>query len=54
MLFVNVSGILTSACAFLAKHPPVQFDDKIAKEMLEQFIAGKRITKHQDGMSIKI
>jgi len=38
----GTSGILTSACAFLAKHPPVQFNDKTAKEMLEQFIAGKR------------
>jgi myo-inositol-1-phosphate synthase len=38
----GISGILTSACAFLAKHPPVQFEDKTAKEMLEQFITGKR------------
>ena len=38
----GTSGILTSACAFLAKHPPVQYNDKIAKEMLEQFVAGKR------------
>lgn len=38
----GVSGILTSACAFLAKHPPVQYNDKTAKEMLEQFITGKR------------
>jgi len=38
----GTSGILTSACAFLAKHPPVQFNDKTEKEMLEQFIAGER------------
>jgi len=38
----SISGVLTSSCAFLAKHPPVQFDDKTAKEMVEQFIAGKR------------
>lgn len=38
----GISGVLTSASSFLAKHPPVQYNDKKAKEMLEQFVLGKR------------
>lgn len=38
----GVSGVLTSASAYFAKNPPQQFPDQEAKEMLEEFIAGRR------------
>jgi len=38
----GVSGRLLSASAYYAKHPPVQYDDESAFEMLKEFIAGKR------------
>ena len=33
---------LISASAYLMKHPPIQFPDEKAKEMVEEFILGKR------------
>jgi len=38
----GVGGVLTSASAYLMKHPPQQFEDEVAKRMLEEFIEGKR------------
>lgn len=38
----GVSGVLESACAFLAKHPPVQMPDELAWQQLNEFIAGTR------------
>lgn len=38
----KVSGALTSASAYLTKHPLQQFTDERAREMVEEFIQGKR------------
>lgn len=38
----KVSGALLSASAYLMKHPPEQFVDEKAHDMLEEFIEGKR------------
>jgi len=35
-------GPLVSASAWLMKHPPRQFTDKVAQERIEEFIAGER------------
>jgi myo-inositol-1-phosphate synthase len=38
----GVSGVLDSACSFLTKHPPVQIQDTVAMEHLNEFVAGTR------------
>jgi len=38
----KISGPLISASAYLMKHPPQQFTDEKAREMVEEFILGKR------------
>jgi len=38
----GIGGVLTSASAYLAKHPPVFMEDEEARENLEEFIAGGR------------
>jgi len=38
----GVSGLLTSAAAFLVKWPPVQMSERDAKQRLDEFIEGKR------------
>jgi len=38
----NIGGPLISASAYFMKHPPKQFPDSVAKEMVEDFINGKR------------
>jgi myo-inositol-1-phosphate synthase len=38
----KIGGPLISASAYLMKHPPQQFPDEKAREMVEEFISGKR------------
>lgn len=38
----GIGGPLISASAYLTKSPPIQYSDKKAKEMMEEFIEGKR------------
>lgn len=38
----NIGGVLTSASAYFMKHPPRQYSDVEARQMVEEFIAGKR------------
>lgn len=38
----KISGALISPSAYFMKHPPQQFPDSVAKEMVEEFIKGKR------------
>ncbi len=38
----KIGGPLISASAYLMKHPPQQFPDEQAREMIEEFISGKR------------
>jgi myo-inositol-1-phosphate synthase len=38
----GVGGVLSSPSAYFMKHPKVQFTDEEAREMVEEFIAGKR------------
>lgn len=38
----KIGGALISASAYLMKHPPIQIPDEKAREMLEEFIIGKR------------
>lgn len=38
----KIGGVLTSASAYLMKHPPIQMPDEKAREMLEEFINGER------------
>jgi len=38
----KIGGPLISASAYLMKHPPQQFPDEQAREMVEEFISGKR------------
>ena len=38
----KLGGPLTSPSAYFMKHPPKQFSDDVAKDMVEDFISGKR------------
>ena len=38
----GIAGPLTSISAYTMKHPPQQYNDVMAKEMVEEFIQGKR------------
>jgi myo-inositol-1-phosphate synthase len=38
----RIGGVLTSPSAYFMKHPMVQFSDEDARNMVEEFIAGKR------------
>jgi myo-inositol-1-phosphate synthase len=38
----GIGGALTSISAYTMKHPPQQFADDQAQEMVEEFIMGKR------------
>lgn len=38
----KIGGVLISTSAYFMKHPPQQFSDSTAREMLEEFINGKR------------
>jgi myo-inositol-1-phosphate synthase len=38
----KIGGPLISASAYLMKHPPQQFTDEKAREMVEEFIKGER------------
>lgn len=38
----GVGGVLLSSSAYFMKHPMVQFPDEDARDMVEEFIAGKR------------
>ncbi|HDH40894.1 MAG TPA: inositol-3-phosphate synthase, partial [Candidatus Altiarchaeales archaeon] len=38
----GVGGVLTSISAYTMKHPPQQFPDERAREMVEEFIRGRR------------
>lgn len=38
----GIGGQLTSISAFTMKHPPEQYTDDLAREMVDEFIAGKR------------
>ncbi len=38
----GIGGVLTSASAYLSKHPPAPMSDEEARKNLEEFIAGKR------------
>ncbi|GAB4405526.1 MAG: inositol-3-phosphate synthase [Thermodesulfovibrionales bacterium] len=38
----NVGGVLISPSAYFMKHPIKQFPDDVAKDLVEEFIAGKR------------
>jgi len=38
----GIAGRLVSASAYYAKHPPIQYEDEEALEMLKEFIVGKR------------
>ena len=38
----GIAGALTSISAWTMKHPPIQYPDNVAREMVEEFIAGKR------------
>jgi len=38
----RVGGVLISPSAYFMKHPLVQFSDEKARDMVEEFIAGKR------------
>jgi len=38
----GIGGVLTSISAYTMKHPPIQFPDEKAREMVEEFISGKR------------
>jgi len=38
----GTAGRLLSPSAYFMKHPPVQYSDTVAREMVEEFIAGKR------------
>lgn len=38
----NIGGPLLSPSAYFMKHPPVQYSDETAKEMVDEFIRGKR------------
>ncbi len=38
----EIGGRLISISAYTMKHPPLQYPDNVAREMVEEFIAGKR------------
>jgi len=38
----NIGGVLISPSAYFCKHPPQQFPDPVARQMLEEFISGQR------------
>jgi len=38
----GIGGPLISPSAYFMKHPPQQFPDEVARQMVEEFIAGKR------------
>ena len=38
----NIGGVLDSVCMYYAKHPPKQIPDYISKNMLDEFVKGKR------------
>ena len=38
----NISGPLISISSYAFKHPPQQFPDSVARELVEEFIRGKR------------
>ena len=38
----GTGGVLESACAYFAKHPPHQVRDAVARGMLDEFVAGTR------------
>jgi len=38
----QICGELTSISSYIFKHPPQQFPDSVAREMVEEFIKGKR------------
>ncbi len=38
----GIGGALISPSAYFCKHPPQQYPDSVAKQMLEEFIAGQR------------
>ncbi|MHA1578425.1 MAG: inositol-3-phosphate synthase [Candidatus Freyarchaeota archaeon] len=38
----NISGSLISISSYAFKHPPQQFPDSVARELVEEFIRGKR------------
>lgn len=38
----NIGGALTSISAYIMKHPPKQYPDSIAREMVEEYIKGSR------------
>ncbi|MFH1172887.1 MAG: inositol-3-phosphate synthase [Nanoarchaeota archaeon] len=38
----GIGGRLISISAFMMKHPPIQYPDNVAKDMVEEFIFGKR------------
>jgi len=40
----KLAGPLTSPSAYFMKHPPIQFSDDVAKDMVEDFISGKRFS----------
>jgi len=37
----KIGGVLTGVAAFLCKHPPVQYSDDVAYNLVEQFIKGE-------------
>jgi len=40
----KLGGPLVSPSAYFMKHPPQQFSDDVARDMVEDFISGKRFT----------
>jgi myo-inositol-1-phosphate synthase len=38
----GIGGVLISPSAYLCKHPPQQFPDSVARQMIEEFIHGQR------------
>ena len=38
----GISGKLLSISAYMMKHPPIQYPDNVAKDMVEEFIKGER------------
>lgn len=38
----KIGGVLTSISAYTMKHPPQQFPDEKARDMVEEFLQGKR------------
>jgi myo-inositol-1-phosphate synthase len=39
----GVGGVLYSPSAYLMKSPPAQYPDHVARQMIEEFIEGKRL-----------